>query len=75
MTLDKEEITLKIDGMTCSHCALTVEKALKNNGAENVMVDFVQGEAKIKSKGTIDSEALIAAVKKAGYQAKKKVRT
>lgn len=67
-----ESITLEIEGMTCSHCAQTVEKALKNQGAENVTVDFAGGEAIIKNGGKVNIDDLIEAVHKAGYQAKKK---
>lgn len=66
-----EKIILEIEGMTCAHCAMTVEKALKNAGAENVSVDFAGGEAIVKN-GAASAETLIDAVHKAGYEAKKK---
>lgn len=67
-----ENIVLEIEGMTCAHCAQTVEKALKNKAGENVLVDFANAEATVKPQNHIAVDELIEAVKKAGYKAKKK---
>lgn len=79
MSIEKENklsphsgITLEIEGMTCAHCAQTIEKALKSKGVENVIVDFANAEATVKTDGKINVEELIDAVHKAGYLAKKK---
>ncbi len=36
---------LNIKGMTCSNCALSIEKSLKKQGASNIHVNFSTGEA------------------------------
>jgi Cu+-exporting ATPase len=59
---------LKITGMSCQHCVMNAAKALKQvSGVEQADVNLERGEAEIT--GSADAEALIAAVKAAGYEA------
>ena len=63
------QITLKVEGMTCNHCKMHVEKALRSvSGVENAQVDLAKGEAVVT--GTASREALIKAVEDAGYSVK-----
>jgi copper chaperone len=64
-----DTIRLTINGMTCKHCVAAVEKALAAvNGVEQVVeVSLEAGSATVT--GTASTEALIAAVREAGYQA------
>ncbi len=63
-------IRLKITGMTCDHCAVTVKSSLEGvEGVEEAKVYFPQGLAEVKASGQIDPSALIDAVKNAGYGA------
>jgi mercuric reductase len=64
-------IELKIKGMTCDSCASHVSKALASvNGVETVKINgWKSGHATVSLKDSIDSDALVAAVKKAGYNA------
>ncbi len=64
-----DTINLKVEGMTCMHCVGAVKKALAEvPGVEEVVdVSLEAGSAAVR--GNADSEALIAAVKAAGYQA------
>ena len=39
-----EKVNWKVEGMTCSNCALTIDKYLRNQGMENVKVNLVSGE-------------------------------
>nr|MBA3706558.1 cation-translocating P-type ATPase [Bacteroidota bacterium] len=54
-------ITLQVDGMDCSNCALSITKNLEKKGMKNVYVDFATGEAtfilsdKSKLASAIDS--------------------
>ncbi len=63
-------IHLKIEGMTCEHCAKSVREALsKIPGVENVAeVSVARGEALVA--GEADTAALIAAVREEGYEAR-----
>jgi copper chaperone len=64
-----DTIRLTINGMTCMHCVAAVEKALAAvDGVEQVVeVSLEAGSATVT--GTASPEALIDAVKEAGYQA------
>jgi P-type Cu+ transporter len=60
--------TLKITGMTCSHCVNNVAKALQAlPGVEDVQVDLDTGRAVVT--GPVDQAILVEAVVKAGYSA------
>jgi len=64
-------ISLKISGMHCSHCRVKVEQALqKVAGVYGVAVDLDGGTAEVDFDGKTAPEALVAAVKAAGYDAK-----
>ena len=60
---------LKIDGMTCGHCAAHVKKALADvAGVTSVEVNLQAGEAEIE--GVAAGESLIKAVEAEGYSAR-----
>ena len=61
-----------VSGMTCGHCQMTVEKALKGvAGVYSAVVDLQDGEAEVDfDDDTISTQQLVAAVEKAGYHAK-----
>jgi copper chaperone len=62
------EIRLKITGMTCNHCVAHTKKNLEAvPGVESVEVTLEPGGAVVK--GDADPQALVEAVKEAGYQA------
>ena len=65
-----DQIKLKVSGMTCNHCVMHVTKALNGvSGVDRVVeVSLDRGEALVE--GSADTEELIAAVKKAGYEAR-----
>ncbi len=62
-------IKLKIAGMTCQHCVRSVTEAVaKVPGVQEVVaVDLARQEALIS--GQAETDALVDAVQKAGYQA------
>ena len=61
---------LKVQGMTCNHCAMRVQKALKGvEGVQDAQVDLPKAEAAVtfdESKVTVDK--LAGAVVEAGYK-------
>ncbi|HEB97706.1 MAG TPA: heavy metal-binding protein [Sedimenticola thiotaurini] len=61
-------IQLDISGMTCNHCVARTQKALEGvSGVESVQVSLEPGGAVVQ--GSADADALIAAVREAGYEA------
>ncbi len=54
--------------MTCAACQIHVQRALEAvPGVENVSVDLLGHQARVTGPSSIDSEALAAAVRNAGY--------
>lgn len=70
--VQEEKIKLNIFGMTCAACATRIEKGLnKVKGVTSASVNLATEKASIEFiPGTTNVEQLIAAVKKAGYDAK-----
>ena len=62
-------LRIKVEGMTCGHCAMHVKKALADvAGATSVEVDLQAGEAVVE--GSAQTEALLRAVEAEGYSAR-----
>jgi copper chaperone CopZ len=64
-------VSLKIAGMHCSHCRLKVEQALQQvAGVYGAAVDLDGGTAEVDFDGKVPPQALVAAVKAVGYDAR-----
>ncbi len=62
------DLTLKVEGMTCQHCVANVRNALEAvDQVQEAVPDLASGLVTIKGDG-LDTEALAAAVTKAGYK-------
>ncbi len=60
---------IKIDGMSCQHCKMAVEKALsKVPGITSYSVDLDKGQALVS--GNPEAKSVVDAIHKVGYQAK-----
>ncbi|SES72879.1 heavy-metal-associated domain-containing protein [Anaerobranca gottschalkii] len=61
-------LELKVSGMSCNHCKMSVEKALKELGVKEVKVDLGEGKVIVTfNDALISKEAIINAVEEAGY--------
>jgi copper chaperone len=61
--------TIKIKGMSCNHCVMTVSKALNEiDGIKDVKVDLQKGEATFEEAMPIDMNIVRERIKKAGYE-------
>ncbi len=61
------ETVLKIEGMTCMHCKMAVEKALKGvSGVTSVQVDLANKQAVVA--GSAEQAVMAKAVDEAGYK-------
>jgi copper ion binding protein len=59
---------IKIKGMSCNHCVMSVTKALGSlPGVKNLKVDLVKGEAAFENTQNISQANLKKAVEDAGY--------
>ncbi|MCK5426982.1 MAG: heavy-metal-associated domain-containing protein [Thermodesulfovibrionia bacterium] len=62
------EVTLKIDGMSCQHCVMSVKKAI--DGVEGVnSSDVSVGTARVEyDESKTNKEAIAHSVQQAGYK-------
>ncbi len=62
------EITLKIDGMSCQHCVMSVKKAIDEiNGVSSSDVSIGMAKVVYNDSAT-DRDVIADAVRKAGYR-------
>jgi len=60
---------IKIQGMSCQHCVMSVTKALGTiPGVKNLKVDLVKGEAAFENTQNASAEVIHKAVEDAGYK-------
>jgi len=60
---------IKINGMTCNHCVMAVEKALKEiQGIRDISVDLSAGQAAFEEERPVDMDVVREKIKKAGYE-------
>src|ERR1700748_2222823 len=62
-----ETINWKIDGMSCSTCALTISKYLEKKGLQNVKVSLASGDVSFDSSGQPDRGQLQKGIEDLGY--------
>lgn len=67
MTEESQHITLLIEGMDCSNCALGISKSLQKKGMQQVHVDFATGEASFVSTDKKLLQPAIQSIKELGY--------
>ncbi len=61
--------TLRITGMTCDHCARTIEKALNALPGVKARVSFPDAQAEVELREALPTERLLKAVRAKGYGA------
>jgi cation-transporting ATPase V len=66
-----QRLEFDVSGMTCGSCAARVQRTLSREpGVTDALVNYATGRATVELEpGTLDDERLIAAVRKAGYDA------
>jgi len=61
--------TLKVKGMSCQHCVMSVTKALGQlNGVKNVQVNLDKGEVRFDNTKEVASNRIEKAISDAGYE-------
>ena len=63
-----ESVKLKVDGMSCTNCALSIHKYLETSGIEAPKVSFMDGEVQFDMPQEINKETLIKGIQKLGYK-------
>jgi len=61
--------TIKVNGMSCQHCAKAVTKALEEiQGVSGVNIDLSNGLVSFEEDHPVDMNTLQEKIKKAGYE-------
>jgi len=61
--------TLKVKGMSCQHCVMSMTKALGQlEGIKNVQVDLAKGEVRFDNTKEVASQRIEKAIEDAGYE-------
>lgn len=64
-----KELDLKIEGMTCGHCEMSVTKELaKLAGAKDIKVSATAGSAHLSVDEAVTNTDIATAVEEAGYK-------
>lgn len=60
---------LKVKGMSCQHCVMSVTKALNQvEGIESVQVDLAKGEVRFDNRKEVPSNRIVKAIEDAGFE-------
>jgi len=62
-----ETINWKIEGMSCSTCALTINKYLAKKGLQNIKVSLASGDVSFETPGGLDRQSLQKGIHDLGY--------
>ena len=63
-----ETVNWKVEGMTCSNCALTISKYLQNKGAVNIKVNPIAGDVSFDTTAEGKQEKLQKGIEDLGYK-------
>lgn len=67
--MTEKTVDLAIEGMTCASCVARVEKKLNRLPGVEATVNLPLESARVTVDGSVDTDALVAAVRSAGYDA------
>jgi Cu+-exporting ATPase len=63
-----ENIQWKVDGMSCTNCALSIHKYLSSKGIQEPKVNFMEGEVQFELEDPTQKPALIKGIQGLGYK-------
>ncbi len=63
-----QKVAWKVEGMTCSNCALTVSKYLQKQGMQEVNVNPIDGNVSFTAEGAVPEARLQAGIEDLGYK-------
>jgi Cu+-exporting ATPase len=63
-----EKVQWKVDGMSCTNCALSIHKFLQSNGILEPKVSFMEGEVQFEMPEITNKEKLIKGIQNLGYK-------
>ncbi len=63
-----EKVEWKVEGMTCTNCALTINRYLQKEGQKDVKVNFIGGDVSFELNRSRSTEQLAKGIKDLGYK-------
>lgn len=63
-----EKVHLKVEGMTCANCALTINKYLEKKGMQNIKINPIDGDVSFEEIGETPREILKKDIHDLGYE-------
>lgn len=64
---NEQDVELRVEGMTCTNCARSVQKYLENQGLHDVYVNFATEEVKFKTIEGADIDPFVKGIQDIGY--------
>ena len=65
----KKKYVFKLEGMSCSNCALSIEKQLQKNKIVEFNIDFANNELSVPRGKNISENKIIELITKIGFKA------
>jgi Cu+-exporting ATPase len=62
-----ETVNWKVEGMSCTNCALTIHKYLEKKGLDNVKVNFIGGDVSFDINNDVAQSEIAKGIKNLGY--------
>ena len=62
-----EKVQWKVEGMSCTNCALSIHKYLETKGLQNVKVNFIGGDVSFDLNGSIAKLEIEKGIDGLGY--------
>lgn len=63
-----QHIELNVKGMTCTNCALGIQKYLEKEGMDGIYVDFSNGEVQFNKEESVQLKGLVKGIQQLGFQ-------
>jgi len=63
-----ESVQWKVDGMSCTNCALSIHKYLQTKGITEPKVNFMEGEVQFDMPENVTKETIIKGIQGLGYK-------
>src|SRR5215212_6986648 len=70
-----DKVEWKVEGMTCSNCALTISKYLQKEGLKDVSVNLIDGDVTFEPEENGKQEKIKKGIEQLGYRVVDELRT
>jgi Cu+-exporting ATPase len=67
-TTENATVALKVEGMSCNNCALSISRYLEKEGMKDVMVSFATGDVRFRPGGEKAVGTVVKGIHGLGYQ-------